>query len=150
MNCQFWMTCSTRCKVTQHIVVVGGDILPLENREWCRILTSCRKVDPTIRQVCHRLVHSELIYYDQLFKCRRLRQTCCDVLDNARCVYSHYHLDLCKVVAVDQILHSEHVGCRDCDSTYLVQSDYADPELVAPLQDKHDHIAPLDSTFHEE
>ena len=148
--CQLRMAGGAGCEVTQHIVVVGGDILPLENREWRRIPAACGKVDPSIRQVCDRLVHTEFIYYNQLFKCRGLRQAGSDVLDYARCIYSHHHLDLCKVVAVYQVLHSEHVGCRDCDSTDLVQSNDADPELVAPLEDKHNHVAFTDSQTLEE
>ena len=150
MDCQLRVACGTGGEVAQHIVVVGGDILPLENREWRRILTTCGKVCPSIRQVGYRLVHAELVYYNQLLESRGLGQTGSDILDNARCIYSHHHFDLCKVVAVDQILHSKHVGCRDCDSTDLVQGNDADPELVAPLKDKHYHVAPLYAALHEE
>ena len=60
-------------------------------------------------------------------------------------INSHNHLDLGRIASEYDIFRCKHVGCRDADCTYLMQCQHGEPPLVAPLEDKHDHIPFADS-----
>ena len=51
------------------------------------------------------------------------------------------HLDVGSIAAIDNIFLGEQVGGGDDHSTQLVECQDAEPELYAPLEDKHHHVA---------
>ena len=54
-------------------------------------------------------------------------------------------LDTGTIVAVNDVVLGEHVGCGDGNSPQFVQGQHAEPPLVVAFQDEHHLVSPADA-----
>ena len=122
------MACGAGCEVDKGDIAVLGHSRSVKRRRLCNPFV---KAYPALT-LC---VDNNKILYS-----RRLGHSLFYMLWNIVLIHSHNHLDLGRIVPEYDVLGSEHVGCRDADCTDLVQGKHGEPPLVAPLEDKHDHV----------
>ena len=84
-------------------------------------------------------------YADQGLHAGRLGHGGGDVVGDDRLAGADYHLDVCGLAAVDDVLLRQQVGGGDDRRAQLVEGDDAEPEFVAAFQDEHHHVPAADA-----
>ena len=64
---------------------------------------------------------------------------------NVAVIYCDNSLYVCGIVSVNDVFFCKHVGCRNDGCAEFMQRKDGNPEFVAALQNKHNHVALLNT-----